>query len=303
MEPRPLDRLDRRLAARRLRGRHLRALGRALAALRAEEGPAASAGAVARGALSCRDVFVGKGRRVELAAPAARVTTEQVAALVRELAALGAARRAEQLAAAYAAAADDYALYRRLDPLPGEPLVIATGGRVASGKSTLAKAVARRLAAPRVVADRVRRALLTELPDGSGHELAWAHEFGERVYAGLLARAGDVLAGRRPVVLDACFPTAARRAAAAALAARSGARFVFAYCDAPASDIAARLRLRDVRDGAAPGGWEKIARELEMQWEPPRRGEPGRLVRIDTSRPRGAWLRALGLPKRKQEGA
>jgi predicted kinase len=297
MPPRPLDRLDRRLASRRLRGRHVRALGRALAALRAQDGPA-------RGALSCRDVFVGKGSRVELAAPGARVTTEQVAALVRELAAAGAVRRAEQLAAAYAAAADDFSLYRRLEPLPREPLVIATGGRVASGKSTLAKAVARRLAAPRVVADRVRRALLAELPDGSGHELAWALEFGERVYAGLLARAGDVLAGRRSVVLDACFPTAARRAAAAALAERHGARFVFAYCDAPPAAIAARLRLRDVRDvrdAAAPGGWEKIARELEAQWEPPRHGEPGRLVRIDTSLPRGAWLRALGLAKR--EGA
>ena len=293
MPPRPLDRLDHRLAARRLRGRHVRAVGRALAALRAEGGPA-------RGTLACRGVYVGKEQRVDFAAPPGRVTTEQVAALVGELRARGAARRAEQLAAAYAAAADDYALYRRLDPLGGEPLVIATGGRVASGKSTLAKAVARRLAAPRVVADRVRHALLAEVPDGSGHELAWARAFSDQVYAGLLARADDVLASRRPVVLDACFPSAARRAAAAALAERHGARFVFACCDAPPADIAARLRLRDVRDGASPGGWEKIASEIEAQWEPPRDGEPGRLVRIDTSLPRGTWLRALGLSKRER---
>jgi predicted kinase len=293
MLPRPLDRLDHRLAARRLRGRHVRAVGRALAGLHAEAG-------TARGTLSCRDIFVGKQRRVDFAAPPGHVTSEQVARLVRELAARGAARRAEQLAAAYAVAADDYALYRRLDPLRGEPLVIATGGRVASGKSTLAKAVARRLAAPRIVADRVRRTLLASVPDGSGHELAWAREFSERVYAGLLARADDVLAGRRPVVLDACFPTVARRAVAAALAERHGARFVFAYCEAPPADVAARLRLRDVRDDTSPGGWEKIAGEVEVQWEPPQDGEPGRLVRIDTSLPRGAWLRALGLSKRER---
>jgi predicted kinase len=293
MEPRPLDRLDHRLASLRLRGRHVRAVGRALAALHAKAGPA-------RGTLSCRNVFVGKQRRVEFSPPRGRVTTEQVATLVRELAARGAARRAEQLAAAYAMASDDYGLYRRLDALRGEPLVIATGGRVASGKSTLAKAAARRLAAPRVVADRVRRALLAEVPDGSGHELAWAPDFSDRVYAGLLARADDVLAGRRPVVLDACFPSAARRAAVAALARRHGARFLLAYCDAPPAEVAGRLRLRDVRDGTSAGGWEKIASELERLWEPPRDDEPCRLVRIDTSLPPAAWLRALGLSERER---
>jgi predicted kinase len=287
MEPRPLDRLDRRLAARRLSARHVRAVARALADLCEGPGPA-------RGGLSCESVYV-RRNAVHFAAAPGRIGGDEVAALVHELAARGGARRAEQLAAAFALAADDYAFYRRLDPLDAEPLVIATGGRVASGKSTVAKAVARRLAAPRVVADRVREALLE---DGSGHELAWAPDFGERVYAGLLARAEDALASRRTVVLDACFPTAARRRAAAALADRHGARFVFAHCDAPPEEMAARLHQRDVRDGEPAGSWEKIAIDLDAQWERPSAGEPGRPVRIDTHQKRSAWLRALGLEKR-----
>ncbi len=280
---RPLDRLDHRLAARRLRGKHVRAVGRALAGR-----PGGS------GELSCRSVWVGKGRRVRIAEDAAGDPAE----LARDLQACGAARLAEQLLAAFALAADDYGVLSKLDPPParGEPLVIAVGGLVASGKSTVAKLVSRRLGAVRVVGDRVRRALLEEAGDGAAHELTWEAAFGERVYAGLLARAGEVLASGRSVVLDACFPTEARRRAAAALAARHGARFVFVHCDAPREDFVARFSLRDVRDGVAPGSWAKLAREVEAHWEPPQRGAH---VHLDTSLPRGAWLRALGLAKER----
>lgn len=285
-EPRPLDRLDHRLAARRLRGRHVRAVGRALAER-----------SRAHGALSCRSVFVGKRRSVHFAEPAAAASAsvaDDVLALARDLGAR-APRLAEQLAAAYALAADDYVLLRRFEVFErSAPLVIALGGLVASGKSTVAKYVARRIGAPRVVADRVRRVLLAEADGGATHELALATDLADRVYAGLLARAGDVLASGRSVVLDACFPSEARRRAAAALAARYGARFVLVHCDAPEEDIAARLRLRDVRDGGPPGGWPKIARALEAQWEPPRRGEH---VHLDTRLPRAAWLSALGIER------
>jgi predicted kinase len=268
----------------------VRALGRVLAALHRENGPRA-------GALSLRAIFVGRAGVVRFAEPPGRVATEDVAALVGALVAAGAPRRAEQLAAAYAFAADDYALYRKLTPLGGEPLVVATGGGVACGKSTVAKAVSRRLAAPRIAGDRVRRALAAEAP---GHELAWAPSASARVYAGLLERADAVLTGRRSLVLDACFPTARERRAVAALAARHGARFVFACCDAPPAELAARLRLRDLRDAVAPGSWEKIASEIEARWEPPEAGEPGSVVHVDTSLSRAAWLQALGLATRER---
>jgi predicted kinase len=283
------DRLDHRLAAGRLRGRHVRAVARALVERGAGDG-----------LLSCRDVSVGRRRRVRFAAAqtrAAGAPSADALALAKHLVWLGAARRAEQLLAAFALAADDYAVFGGLAPPPGaEPRVIAIGGLVASGKSTVAKAAARRLSAPHVEADRVRASLLDDAGEPTAHELAWRPEFGELVYAGLLARAGAVLASGRSVVIDACFPNEARRRAAEALAARHGARFAFAWCEAPLADMAERLRRRDERDGVSAGSWEKLARGVEAACEPPR---PGSAVAVDTSRPKRAWLRALELAKEK----
>ena len=245
------------------------------------------------GQLACRAVSVGKNRRVRFDGPAGGPA--DAAALALDLRERGGARLAEHLVSAYALAADDYALLRSFAaPEGGERFVLAVGGLVASGKSTVAKLVARRLGAPRVVADRVREALLDGAPGGA-HELAWAPDLADRVYAGVIERGGEVLASGRSAVLDACFATEAQRRAAAALAARYGARFAFAVCHAPREDMVARLRLRDLRDGVPPGSWEKIAREVARSWEPPRRGEH---IDLDTSFPRAAWLRALGLGKR-----
>jgi predicted kinase len=223
------------------------------------------------------------------------VTTAEVAGLVEAVRSAGEQRRAEQLAADYVRLADDFGLYSQLPRLSGELVVIATGGGVASGKSTFAKAVSRHLAAPRISGDRVRRLLLD--PATGAHELAWSREIGELIYAGVLARAECALSAGRSVVLDACFPTASRRAAAAELAAKHAAGFLFVHCGAPAADITSRLRLRDVRDGVAPGSWEALAASVEAQWEPPGATEAGRHVHIDTSHSRAHWLRALGLPK------
>jgi len=285
------------------------------------------------GCLSCRSVWVGRKRRVRFTEPVPHArgdVAEDVAGLALDLRARRGARLAELLVAAYALAADDYGLYRVLDfyerdaacrlaleaassadPESGDPvpsayaqaaltktvrpaLVIATGGAVASGKSTVAKAVARRIAAPRIVADRVREALLEPIPEGIVHELIWhrtfSEGFGERVYQGLLRRAEAALASGRAVVLDACFPDAARRGEAAALAARHGARFVFVHCDPPAAEIEARLRKRDARDGA---DWFAIASDFAARWQPPGPAEPGPPLRVDTSLPEKAWMASL----------
>jgi uncharacterized protein len=121
------------------------------------------------------------------------------------------------------------------------------------------------------------------------HEALWmrslAPDFAERVYAGMLRRAADVLASGRPVVMDACFPAAQLRLDVAALAERHGAPCAFVHCDAPPAAIEARLRKRDERDGTA-GDWQALAAGLAARWEPP---GPGWL-RIDTGSPKVAWL-------------
>ncbi len=281
---------------------------------------------VLHGQLAADTVWV-EGHHVRFAPPAPHEwgdLAEDVARLALDLRTRGAegARCAEALAAAYALAADDYGLYRILDFYErdaacrlaleaadaaepsafveaalagtGQPrLVIAAGGGVESGNSRVARSIAQRLAAPRIVAERVRSALHLPAPAGLAHELLWEPGIAERVYQGMRSRAEAVLAGGRSVVLDACFPDATRRRAAAALAERHGARFVFVHCDAPAAAVADRLRALDARDGTTLFGWHSLAGQLAARWQAPEAGEAGEVLRVDTARPEEEWEAAL----------
>jgi putative hydrolase of the HAD superfamily len=170
---------------------------------------------------------------------------------------------------------------------PDPPVtVVAVGGLVASGKSTIAKALADHMAVPRIVADQVRDELLQGAPGPAVHETHWEESFGPgfqaRVYAELLRRAESVLDSGRTVVLDACFPTVRDRTAARALALRRGLPFCFVECHADGKTQ--RVRLAE-RDGPSPdGGWDKIARALASRWEPPDELPEAQHVRLDTAR-------------------
>src|SRR5690606_38944115 len=114
------------------------------------------------------------------------------------------ARRYFDLAARYAALA-----------LP-RPFLLITCGLVATGKSTLAAAVAEPLGAAVVRSDVVRKEL-AGLPPGTPRPAPWGQglygpEATERTYAAMLERARAALAAGRPVVLDATFSQARQRA-------------------------------------------------------------------------------------------
>jgi putative hydrolase of the HAD superfamily len=163
--------------------------------------------------------------------------------------------------------------------------VIAVGGQVASGKSTVARALADRLGAERFEADRMRDALLHHPPGEPVHEADWARTFEpgfeERVYAEMLRGAGHELRRGRTVVLDACFAAAAQRDRARALARRRGAPFLFVECHVPDAVARERLAARDA--AAARPGWAWIHRDLAARWEPVAEISPDELLRVDTS--------------------
>ena len=130
------------------------------------------------------------------------------------------------------------------------PVLVAVAGGIASGKSTIAEAVADELGAPVVDADRTRKAMLGVPPTAHGRAgAAWAGaydpSFSEHVYAEVLRRAGVVLASGRPVVIDASFRTARARVDAAALARAHGVPFRLIECVASAQVCKARLAARD----------------------------------------------------------
>jgi predicted kinase len=131
---------------------------------------------------------------------------------------------------------------------------------MASGKSTVARRIARELDAELLEADALRGDLAA-----AGVSRALRPEFAPDLYRTLLARARTCLSAGRAVVLDACFDSRAERARARALATAAGAPFVFVECRAPESVCRERLRRREV---AGEPGWLELFEALLARWEP-----------------------------------
>jgi aminoglycoside phosphotransferase family enzyme/predicted kinase len=168
------------------------------------------------------------------------------------------------------------------------PQVVAVGGVIASGKTTIADEIGAALAAPIISADRTRKHMLGARPTEHVHDGAWkgAYEpgFTDQVYAEILRRADVVLASGRPVVLDASFRSPALRAAARDLAAARSVPFRFVECCASREVALARLAERAKAESVSDGRLE-IYDEFCRRWEPPSELPSGEHVVLDTSRP------------------
>ncbi len=162
-----------------------------------------------------------------------------------------------------------------------EQRVVAVGGLVASGKSTLARALAERLGAARVEADHVRNQVLVSRHAGDPIA-SLAPSLEDEVYDELLQRAAAEIEAGRPVVLDACFPRRSERRAARALARTHGRGFAFVECRVPPEVTRERLEARDRLPGRA--GWQQIYDLLAAHAEPCDELEPGEhlIVRGDS---------------------
>jgi uncharacterized protein len=125
------------------------------------------------------------------------------------------------------------------------PVVIAVGGMIASGKSTLAEQLGIELSAPVVDTDRIRKHLAGRLPLDSlaapPFRGSYSLEATEKVYDEQCRRAHVILDSGRPVVVEASFRTAAQRATVRALAKDLRVPFYFVECRAPVDVCKARL--------------------------------------------------------------
>jgi aminoglycoside phosphotransferase family enzyme/predicted kinase len=137
------------------------------------------------------------------------------------------------------------------------PAVVAVGGVIASGKSTIAEKIADEMSAPVIEADRTRKAMVGVDAHHPLHEAAWHGAYDlrvtDRVYDEVMRRAAVVLASGRPVVLDASFRSASMRAAARQLAIDHGVPFRFIECRADPDVCRARLARRERELGVSDG--------------------------------------------------
>ncbi len=168
------------------------------------------------------------------------------------------------------------------------PTLVAVGGIIATGKSTVAEAIARDRSAPIVDADRTRKHLVGAQPtdkiNDAAFEGAYTPAMTQRVYAEVLRRAAEVLRSGRPVVVDASFRARGFRQRARELAREFGVPFRFVECRAPAEVCRKRLEVRAQQRSVSDGRIE-IFDDFVASWEGVTELPADEHLVLDTARP------------------
>ena len=194
------------------------------------------------------------------------------------------AREAEtlfQLARRYSAAHTD------LGP------VLAVGGLIGAGKSTLARALGRSLGLPVVDSDRARKALAGILVTKQAPPQVYSEAFTHQTYQELFRRADVVLGSRRGVVLDATFRERDFRRRARDLAVRHGRsfRFIEAMCDD--ATLRARLRARAAVGESVSDATEDLLEHFRRNFEPVTELRTDEHVPVSTTLPLSTQINAV----------
>jgi uncharacterized protein len=151
-------------------------------------------------------------------------------------------------------------------PRPEVGAVVAVGGVIGAGKSTLSDALGRSLSCPVIDSDRTRKALAGIQATQQAQADAYTAAFTDRTYDELFRRADVVLRSGRGVVLDATFRDRHLRLRARELARRHERPFRFAEAICDDTTLRTRLRARaasvSVSD-ATEGLLEQIRREFD----------------------------------------
>ena len=112
--------------------------------------------------------------------------------------------------------------------------LVAVGGVIASGKSTVADSLAAKLACPVIDSDRTRKHLLGVGLTDALHDAPFVDAYDpaitEQVYSEIGRRASAVLSTGRSVVIDASFRARADRVAMRDIARTHGASFTLVEC-------------------------------------------------------------------------
>jgi len=177
------------------------------------------------------------------------------------------------------------------------PRIIAVGGQIASGKSTVASSIAQRIAAPLLSSDRTRKRLAGREPTESMKSEAWSEHYSEAatedVYEELLRRAELIVRSGRPVVVDASFRTVSMRRRFHEAADRLGVPFLLVECHAERSARLERLRARERAMNHESDARSDLLDTFEAAYEPPEELPARAHERIDTSKNRGSTRRRL----------
>ena len=184
--------------------------------------------------------------------------------------------------------------------------IVVFFGLIASGKSTLAAAVARQKKMLYLNTDRVRKELAGLRPTDRGGRAfgqgIYTAQFTEKTYQAMLDRAAEQLQQGEGVVLDGSYSRRSHRAQVEACARRYHTHALFILCHCSDTEVQRRLALRAQDPSAVSDGhWEIYLRQKES-FEPPDEIPASRLLSLNTEEALAslvsrveAWLDARSL--------
>jgi len=175
---------------------------------------------------------------------------------------------AEKRAIGYFRLAQGYCIRNSLPPT-----LFITCGTMGCGKSTLASQLAFELGLKTFNSDTERKKLAglhpetaVQAPFGEG---LYSNEMSQATYRQLERLAGDELASRHSVLIDAGFRTAASRTAFARLASSQGAQFVILLVQCAPDEQVRRLRERSSRGVSVSDGRVELLDQQNRLFESP----------------------------------
>jgi len=191
---------------------------------------------------------------------------------------------AEQRRLAAESADRHLALAERALAQPARGELVAVGGIVGTGKSTVARALAELCEGVVISSDRVRKRQAALPATARGHAELYTDERTSRTYAGLLERALPVVRSGRLAILDATWARAVLRAPLLAFASEHSVRALLVETVCEPSVARARLAAR-ARTGTDPSdaGPELYAASA-AGFEPPHEWPAGARAVIATDR-------------------
>lgn len=183
--------------------------------------------------------------------------------------------------------AADYLDLATAKALTVQPMVIAMTGLSGTGKSAVARRLARALETALVASDVVRKELagITGSAAASWGEGIYTAEWTAATYTRLYDHAREAIARGQPVILDATFLDGDERARAAATARESGVPFVLVETVCDEDEVTRRLSARQASGGSPSDASLEIYRgqRAALRAAPPPVPAGTIAVTIDTS--------------------
>ncbi|MGC8796563.1 AAA family ATPase [Thermodesulfovibrio sp.] len=166
----------------------------------------------------------------------------------------------------------------------GKPKVFVVFGLSGTGKSTLARALAKKTLAKWIPSDIVRKSLVGIAPTEHHYEPfekgIYSKEFTEKTYMKMIEIARENLLLGRDVILDATFRERVLRQAL--MRELNFAEIYFIWCTAEDSVVKERFMKRKEAEDISDARWEIYLAQKE-KFEPPDEIQEGRLIKVDTS--------------------